>query len=63
MVMCKNGSHSLIDVIDFGTDQDLTVVRWCEMCGAVVVDRDYDGRTNPGAVRIMQFPQIIKTGV
>ena len=35
-------------------DQD--VVRWCKICGAIVVDRDYDGRTNPGQVKKMQFP-------
>jgi hypothetical protein len=32
------------------------VVRWCGICGAVVVDEDYDGRTSPGSVMPMRFP-------
>jgi len=32
------------------------VVRWCKRCGAVSVDRDYDGRTNPGDYMQMRFP-------
>lgn len=34
------------------------VVRWCPKCGAVVVDEDFDGRTNPGAVLKMRFPHM-----
>ena len=36
------------------------VVRWCSHCGAVVIDEDYDGRTNPGSVRPMEFPTLAK---
>jgi hypothetical protein len=32
------------------------VVRWCFRCGAVVVDEDYDGRTNIGTYMPMLFP-------
>ena len=53
------GNHSLKVITSFGSDQDLTVVRWCEICGAIVVDTDYDGRTNPGAVMSMQFPKLL----
>lgn len=40
-----------------GTDDEAAVVRWCPQCGAVVVDTDFDGRTNPGAIMKMKFPQ------
>ncbi len=33
------------------------VVRWCRKCGAVVVDVDVDGRTHPGRVSPMRFPE------
>lgn len=36
------------------------VVRWCKVCGAVVIDVDYDGRTAPGAVASMKFPSLLK---
>jgi hypothetical protein len=36
------------------------VVRWCSHCGAVVVDLDYDGRTKPGFIKSVQFPEIAK---
>jgi hypothetical protein len=36
------------------------VVRWCKHCGAVVVDQDYDDRTNPGFIKPMEFPTLAK---
>jgi valyl-tRNA synthetase len=36
------------------------VIRWCEDCGAVVVDLDCDGRTHPGDVMEMKFPVLAK---
>lgn len=33
------------------------VVRWCPKCGAVAVDLDYDGRTQPGRGMPMRFPE------
>lgn len=32
------------------------VVRWCRICGAVVVDLDMDNRTHPGYYLKMRFP-------
>ncbi len=34
------------------------VVRWCKVCGAVVIDRDIDGRTQPGGITAMQHPKL-----
>jgi hypothetical protein len=28
-----------------------------EKCGAVVIDVDYDGQTQPGAIMKMRFPE------
>lgn len=56
---CQKGKHSLITIFSHGSDQDLTVVRWCEVCGAIVIDKDYDNRTNSGAVLPMKFPSIV----
>lgn len=33
------------------------VIRWCPKCGAVVGDIDYDGRTQPGGLFPMRFPE------
>lgn len=52
-----------LEVIDAVPDQmpgAYRVVRWCKLCGAVVVDLDYDGRTSPGAVVPMKFPGFLK---
>ncbi len=40
--------------------EDETVVRWCTDCGSVVIDTDYDGRTQPGAILPMRTPYIMK---
>lgn len=53
---CQNANHTLVDIYWNGNEMDQDVVRWCKICGAIVVDRDYDGRTNPGQVKKMQFP-------
>jgi hypothetical protein len=36
-----------------------SVVRWCPECGAVVVDREVDGRLM-GSVVKMQFPETVR---
>ncbi len=54
---CKGGKHSLEVMIAFGSEYDLTVVRWCRFCGGVVIDKEYDRRIHPGAVMRMKFPE------
>lgn len=49
--------HSLEDIFLHGPEMEETVVRWCPTCGAVVIDVDIDGRTNPGAIMKMKFPE------
>ena len=36
------------------------VVRWCTICGSVVVDLDYDSRVKPGGVMKMRSPEVGK---
>lgn len=45
---CLEGEHTLIEIYVDGSDDSAAVVRWCESCGAIVVDHDFDGRTNAG---------------
>jgi hypothetical protein len=52
--------HDLIVIYSKGCDMESEVVRWCTVCGGVVIDIDYDGRTNPGQVMPMRFPEIAK---
>ena len=62
--MCKNGNHLLKEIFRancYDAVNSEYVVRWCSKCGAVVVDIDCDGRTNPGAFMKMKFPMITKT--
>lgn len=55
---CLRGQHNLIPVYSHGTEDEEVVVRWCPDCGAVVVDKDIDGRTMPGKVRALQAPKL-----
>lgn len=59
---CRKGEHELQEIhrttINCITDED-EVVRWCSICGAVVVDLDYDNRTIPGRVMKMRLPNVI----
>lgn len=58
---CLKGQHNLIPVYSHGTADEETVVRWCPDCGAVVVDKDIDGRTFAGNVRKLQAPKLAIT--
>lgn len=57
---CKAGIHPLVTIYSDGGDKESTEVRWCPTCGSVVVDEDFDGRTNPGALLPMRRPKILK---
>jgi hypothetical protein len=52
-----NLSIITINRLPMGEDE---VVRWCTHCGAVVVDIDSDGRTQPGFIKPVQFPELAK---
>ena len=58
---CKRGHHNLISIFSTSSrdipDGEI-VVRWCKICGAVVVDFDLDGRRYPGDIRKLQIPLI-----
>lgn len=57
--MCKNGNHDLIVIYKHSTCyNEEPTVRWCQDCGAIVVDVDYDNRTNAGQIMKMKFPFI-----
>lgn len=62
--MCDGKNHDLIAVFNQNTPREgpgtELVVRWCQICGAVVVDLDYDGRTQPGFYMKMRFPAVLK---
>ena len=57
-----NGNHNLIKIISqrhsYGEDE---VVRWCQKCGAIVVDVDCDNRVYPGRIMKMRLPEKEKT--
>jgi len=59
---CIPGQHKLREVYVARGEHPGSheVVRWCKQCGAVVVDVDFDGRTQPGAVMKMVIPNVSK---
>jgi hypothetical protein len=54
---CRKGNHDLKVISKYGYEE-ITVVRWCRICGAIVVDVDYDGITHFGYVMPMKLPEI-----
>jgi len=56
---CK---HNLIEILraDGYYGYVDKIVRWCDKCGGVVVDTEYDCRTQPGALMKMRFPLAAK---
>lgn len=55
---CIKGNHDLIEVSrDYYLYNEDHVVRWCRICGSVVVDIEVDGRTRIGAIMKMKAPE------
>ena len=60
---CKTGKHDLASIFRTADPWGIeTVVRWCVVCGCVVIDEEYDGRVSPGAHTKMQSAEIFKRG-
>lgn len=60
-VSSQSGQHELTTIYTHSrSDQLSNVVRWCQSCGAVVVDVDQDGvtRSHPGRISTMLFPAL-----
>lgn len=56
----KNQHIGNLDTLRRFTHLDTeSVVRWCSKCGAVVIDREVDGR-RMGCVVNMKFPNITR---
>lgn len=55
---CIEGNHDLIEIHrTYHTYDEEQVVRWCRVCGSVVVDVDIDGRTRAGFIMKMKAPE------
>lgn len=55
---CQNGHHDLdIIMVKYVSGLNEHIVRWCCNCGAIVIDQEYDGRTNAGDIMKMRFPK------
>lgn len=57
---CNTGDHELVEIWRESSGYGgSAVVRWCRICGCVVVDLDVDGRLmKPGNYMEMISPQI-----
>ena len=57
---CRNGKHPFVVIDRSGPDMVEKVVRWCDICGAIAIDVDYDGRTQPGWIMPVRRPKILE---
>lgn len=60
---CKEGLHPLIEIYRHHNGFEYEVVRWCPVCGAIVVDVDLDSRTYAGRCMEMKFPELTKINI
>jgi len=58
---CNLGHHDLIEITRnrHGWDGSHEVVKWCRLCGAVVIDLHQDNKIKPGHYMKMKFPKEI----
>jgi len=58
---CKNSEHTLETITALAHwDGSSQVVRWCSVCGSIVIDTQVDKRVFPGQIMPMKFPEIFK---
>jgi hypothetical protein len=57
---CKDGKHPLIPIYSAVKPDIIHTVRWCPVCGAVIVDTDYKEVINSGQIMHMKKPDISK---
>lgn len=58
---CLKGEHTLESIMELSHwDGSAQVLRWCSVCGAVVVDQQIDKRIYPGRYVPMKFPKLFK---
>lgn len=58
---CLSGHHPLIKIYSDDIDCFVTkIIRWCPKCGSIVMDREVDGRLNPGYYMGMKEPELYK---
>lgn len=58
---CKQGNHDLkIIYTKYNGQDEYEMVRWCSICGSIVVDIDIDGRIRPGGIMKMITPEYVK---
>lgn len=57
---CNTGNHDLVEILRAGDDEEIErVARWCRICGAIVVDYEYDRRLSGNCLKMMG-PQALK---
>lgn len=59
---CKKGKHPLDKIFSASADfpGGEYVVRWCPICGTVVIDTDCDGRVAPGRIMKARKPKMLE---
>lgn len=55
---CIKGNHDLIEIYrGYHIQGEEQVVKWCRVCGSVVIDMEMDGRTMAGDIMKMKAPE------
>lgn len=57
---CSEGQHPLREIARTSDGFTDKVIRWCPVCGAIVIDMEVDGRVYPGRYQKMQLPKLCK---
>lgn len=60
-MLCKKNKHPFMEIsrVIIGFDEE-KVVRWCPVCGGIVVDLERDNRLYPGYYKEFEIPYIVK---
>ena len=60
LINCRKGQHELTIIFSEPSGSEAAQKRWCRICGSIIGDLDFDGRTHPGRIFKMKLPEISK---
>jgi len=58
---CKKGKHIYQNIYDTLTGPCIyEIIKWCKVCGSVIIDLEEEGIVYPGKIMQAQSPDILK---
>jgi hypothetical protein len=56
---CKNKQHNFVEIYRAGEPGHQDIVKWCTICGTIVIDHEGEGKVATGSTIKVMGPKVI----